>query len=146
MLLVIQALICYIYLKCPPSISPLTYRDSVSVSSLLMTMNSVAVKLAKHLRVSASTSSFHVVAMQRSGRLCYSTTSGSDDDESVDDNEKPKNNAFDEEVDNFLGNQPGWQLQGVDPKRGWNFPGKIRRIRSGESLSKISLDDIANCL
>ncbi|XP_054775706.1 single-stranded DNA-binding protein, mitochondrial isoform X2 [Prosopis cineraria] len=96
-----------------------------------MTMNSVAARLAKHLRAAASTSSFHV-AMKRSGRLCYSTTSKSDDDERLDDNENPKNNAIDEEVDNFLGNQPAWQLQGVDPKRGWNFRGVHKAIICGK--------------
>ncbi|XP_028770848.1 single-stranded DNA-binding protein, mitochondrial [Neltuma alba] len=94
-------------------------------------MNSVVLRLAKHLRGSASTASSYAVAMQRSGRLWYST-SESDSDERLDDNDNPKNNAFDEEVDDFLGNQRDLQLQGVDPKRGWNFRGVHKAIICGK--------------
>ncbi|KAK4273418.1 hypothetical protein QN277_021825 [Acacia crassicarpa] len=94
-------------------------------------MNSVALRLAKHLRGSASTSSSYV-AMQRSGRSWYSTTSESNNDESLDDNDNLKNDAIDEEVEDFIGHQPGMQLQGVDPKRGWNFRGVHKAIICGK--------------
>lgn len=64
------------------------------------------------------------VGKQRGGRLWYSTTSsGSDNDERLDNNDKLKNDPIEEEIDDFLGGQPSLQLQGVDPKKGWNFRG-----------------------
>lgn len=77
------------------------------------------------------------VALQRSGRMWCSTTSESDSDECLDDNDNPKDNpkenAFDEEVDDFLGKQPDLQLQGVNPKRGWNFRG-VHKVFNTQNL------------
>lgn len=74
------------------------------------------------------------MAMQRSGRSWYSTTSESNNDERLDDNDNLKNNAIDEEVEDFLDHQPGMQLQGVDPKRGWNFRG-VHKVLSTPKFS-----------
>ncbi|ESW16970.1 hypothetical protein PHAVU_007G199200 [Phaseolus vulgaris] len=95
-------------------------------------MNSVAVRLAKHLRVSALTSS-SLGGVSRSGTLWYSTSpSGGVDDLPSHHNGEPKNEELDEGFDDFLGGRPELQLQGVDPKRGWGFRGVHKAIICGK--------------
>ncbi|RDX81282.1 Single-stranded DNA-binding protein, mitochondrial [Mucuna pruriens] len=95
-------------------------------------MNSVAVRLAKHLRVSALASS-SLGGVPRSGTLWYSTSlSGGGDDQPSHDNDGPKNEELDEEFDDFLGGKPELQLQGVDPQRGWGFRGVHKAIICGK--------------
>ncbi|OIW13049.1 hypothetical protein TanjilG_17609 [Lupinus angustifolius] len=86
-------------------------------------MNSVALRISKHLRISC----FHAASVMRSGTSCYSTlfeSNGADD--------KPNSGALDEEFDDFLGGKPELQLQGVDPKKGWGFRGVHKAIICGK--------------
>ncbi|XP_027934720.1 single-stranded DNA-binding protein, mitochondrial [Vigna unguiculata] len=99
---------------------------------LLPEMNSVAVRLAKHLRVSSLTSS-SLGGVTRSGTLWYSTSpSGGEDDQPSHDNGEPKNEELDEGFDELLDGRPELQLQGVDPKRGWGFRGVHKAIICGK--------------
>ncbi|WVY95873.1 hypothetical protein V8G54_028024 [Vigna mungo] len=113
----------------------------VQLRRLLPEMNSVAVRLAKHLRVSTLTSSSLTVALlvnksgsvSRSGTLWYSTSSsGSEDDQPSHVNGEPKNEELDEGFDDLLGERPELELQGVDPKRGWGFRGVHKAIVCGK--------------
>ncbi|BAT95099.1 Single-stranded DNA-binding protein [Vigna angularis] len=95
-------------------------------------MNSVAVRLAKHLRVSTLTSS-SLGSVSRSGTLWYSTSpSGGEDDQPSHVNGEPKNEELDEGFDDLLGGRPELELQGVDPKRGWGFRGVHKAIICGK--------------
>ncbi|KAH1138316.1 hypothetical protein AAZX31_10G140800 [Glycine max] len=95
-------------------------------------MNSMAVRLAKHLRLSALTS-FSLGGVPRSGASWYSTSlSGGENDHPLPDNDAPKKEALDEEFDDFLGEKPELQLQGVDPKKGWGFRGVHKAIICGK--------------
>ncbi|RZB87337.1 Single-stranded DNA-binding protein, mitochondrial [Glycine soja] len=96
-------------------------------------MNSMAVRLAKHLRLSALTS-FSLGGVPRSGASWYSTSlSGGENDHPLPDNDAPKKEALDEEFDDFLGEKPELQLQGVDPKKGWGFRG-VHKFLTGFNL------------
>ncbi|KAK4378880.1 hypothetical protein RND71_000742 [Anisodus tanguticus] len=89
-------------------------------------MNSVAAKLVKLLRFSPATAP--VMGVQGSSRLCYSTgTFLSDDDE-------PATNNGTAQIgdDDFLPEKPDLQLQGVDPRKGWNFRGVHKAIICGK--------------
>ncbi|XP_014512676.1 single-stranded DNA-binding protein, mitochondrial [Vigna radiata var. radiata] len=95
-------------------------------------MNSVAVRLAKHLRVSTLTSS-SLSSVSRSGTLWYSTSpSGGEDDQPSHVNGELKNEELDEEFEDLLGERPELELQGVDPKRGWGFRGVHKAIICGK--------------
>ncbi|KAJ1385599.1 Primosome PriB/single-strand DNA-binding [Sesbania bispinosa] len=90
-------------------------------------MNSVAVRLAKHLRISS-----HAGVLRR-GTLWYSTLlSENQADQPSHDNDGPNNEELDDEIDDFLGGKPELQLQGVDPKRGWGFRGVHKAIICGK--------------
>ncbi|XP_048231189.1 single-stranded DNA-binding protein, mitochondrial isoform X2 [Ricinus communis] len=91
-------------------------------------MSSLAVKFAKFLRVSspAATTSSPVVGLQRSFKTLYSTESFSGE------NDVGKNNELDEEFDDFLGEKPELQIQGVDPRKGWGFRGVHKAIICGK--------------
>ncbi|XP_027367086.1 single-stranded DNA-binding protein, mitochondrial isoform X2 [Abrus precatorius] len=90
-------------------------------------MNSVALKLAKHLRVSFS------AGVPRSGTLWYSTLqSQGEGDGPSPDNDEPTKEGLDEEFDDFLGGKPKLKLQSVDPKRGWGFRGVHKAIICGK--------------
>ncbi|XP_061363332.1 single-stranded DNA-binding protein, mitochondrial [Gastrolobium bilobum] len=95
-------------------------------------MNSVALRLAKHLRVCSLTSSSHA-GVPRCGTLKYTTSlPDSDGDHPSHNNGGTKNEELDEEIDDFLGSKPELQLQGVDPKRGWGFRGVHKAIICGK--------------
>ncbi|KAK7392055.1 hypothetical protein VNO78_20481 [Psophocarpus tetragonolobus] len=95
-------------------------------------MNSVALRLWKHLRLSALTSS-SLGGVPRNGTIWYSKSiSGGKDDQPSHDNDGPKKEDLDEEFDDFLGGRPELQLQGVDPKRGWGFRGVHKAIICGK--------------
>ncbi|KAI4349923.1 hypothetical protein L6164_010464 [Bauhinia variegata] len=95
-------------------------------------MNSLVVRLAKHFRLSALTSSSHA-GVHRSWKLCYSTTPNeSESGDHLNNNVEVKNDAMDEEMDDFLGGKPELQLQGVDPKKGWGFRGVHKAILCGK--------------
>lgn len=55
------------------------------------------------------------VGMPRGTRLWCSTMSSKSD--------QRKNEDGDEKIDGFLGSQHDFELQVVDPKRGWSFRG-----------------------
>ncbi|MED6167167.1 hypothetical protein PIB30_000418 [Stylosanthes scabra] len=98
-------------------------------------MNSLGVKLAKHLRVSSLSSSSHAFGMARTGTPQYSTLlTESDNDEGSNDkvNDDRKYEKLDDEFDDFLGGKPDLELQGVDPKRGWGFRGVHKAIICGK--------------
>ncbi|XP_015949946.1 single-stranded DNA-binding protein, mitochondrial isoform X1 [Arachis duranensis] len=98
-------------------------------------MNSLGVRLAKHLRISSLSSSSHAVGMTRTGTQWYSTLlTESDNDEGLNDrvNDDRKNEELDDEFDDFLGSKPDLELQGVDPKRGWGFRGVHKAIICGK--------------
>lgn len=59
------------------------------------------------------------MGVQGTSRLCYSTgTYHSEDDEPASNNE-----AVEIDDSDFLPEKPNLQLQGVDPRKGWNFRG-----------------------
>ncbi|XP_041020341.1 single-stranded DNA-binding protein, mitochondrial-like isoform X1 [Juglans microcarpa x Juglans regia] len=92
-------------------------------------MNSLAVRFAKFLRLSNSTTpaSSLVVNVQRSSKSCYSTVSFDSD------NEDRKKNDVEEDFDNFLGDKAEeLQPQGVDPRRGPDFRGVYKAIICGK--------------
>ncbi|KAK7269396.1 hypothetical protein RIF29_22122 [Crotalaria pallida] len=108
-----------------------TYQVVVVVALLgccVLKMNSVALKVSKHLRVSTLNSSSHVAGVLRTGSSSYSTF----ESEGNSFNDKPNNEALDEEFDDFLGGKPELQMQGVDPKRGWGFRGVHKAIICGK--------------
>ncbi|XP_059313252.1 single-stranded DNA-binding protein, mitochondrial [Lycium ferocissimum] len=88
-------------------------------------MNSVAAKLVKLLRLSPATRP--VMGVQGSSRLCYSTGTFLSDDEPASNNEDVR---IDD--DDFLPEKPDLQLQGVDPRKGWNFRGVHKAIICGK--------------
>lgn len=59
-----------------------------------------------------------VMGVQRSSRFCYSTGTFLSDDEPASNNE-----AVEIDDNDFLPEKPNLQLQGVDPRKGWNFRG-----------------------
>ncbi|XP_065871218.1 single-stranded DNA-binding protein, mitochondrial [Euphorbia lathyris] len=83
-------------------------------------MGSVALKFANLLRSSSSTTP--VVGLQRSLRSWYST--GSSTGGNI--------NELDEQYDDFLGEKPELQLQGVDPRKGWGSRGVHKAIICGK--------------
>ncbi|WJX13314.1 hypothetical protein P8452_03713 [Trifolium repens] len=90
-------------------------------------MNSVALRLAKHLRLSSHAS------VLRTAALRYSTfISETDVDQSSRDNGGAIKEELDVEFDDFLGGRPELQLQGVDPRRGWGFRGVHKAIICGK--------------
>ncbi|XP_024638579.1 single-stranded DNA-binding protein, mitochondrial isoform X1 [Medicago truncatula] len=90
-------------------------------------MNSVALRLSKHLRRSSHAS------VPRSTVLCYSTfTSETDAGQPSRDNNGLNKEELDDEFDDFLGGRPELQLQGVDPSRGWGFRGVHKAIICGK--------------
>ncbi|KAM7279198.1 hypothetical protein ACFE04_006332 [Oxalis oulophora] len=89
-------------------------------------MSSVAVRLARHLRVSAPTSSSSLGLQKNSNICCYSTNSLDSDIDEV------KNDDVEGGFDKFLGNKPEMLPQGVDPRRGWAFRGVHKAIICGK--------------
>ncbi|NP_001237927.1 Single-stranded DNA-binding protein, mitochondrial-like [Glycine max] len=94
-------------------------------------MNSMAVRLVKHLQLSAPTSS-SFGGVPRSGASWYSTSLSGGEYQPSQDNVAPKNEALDGELDDFLGEKAELQLQGVDPKKGWGFRGVHKAIICGK--------------
>ncbi|CAN4108854.1 unnamed protein product [Withania somnifera] len=89
-------------------------------------MNSMAAKLVKLLRSPPAPKS--VMGVQGSSRICYSTgTFESDDDAPASNNETVEIDDSD-----FLPEKPDLQLQGVDPRKGWNFRGVHKAIICGK--------------
>ncbi|KAH0731664.1 hypothetical protein KY289_002852 [Solanum tuberosum] len=89
-------------------------------------MNSMAAKLVKLLRCSPAARP--VMGVQGISRLCYSTgTYHSDGDEPASNNE-----AVEIDDSDFLPEKPNLQLQGVDPRKGWNFRGVHKAIICGK--------------
>ncbi|XP_050209076.1 single-stranded DNA-binding protein, mitochondrial [Mercurialis annua] len=92
-------------------------------------MSSIAVKLAKFLRLSSSSTPatyYPVAGLQRSFRSLYSTGSVNGENDGGDDN------VLDEEFDDFLGEKPDLRLQSVDPRKGWGYRGVHRAIICGK--------------
>ncbi|KDP38859.1 hypothetical protein JCGZ_05016 [Jatropha curcas] len=91
-------------------------------------MSSLAIRLAKLLRVSSSTtpSSPAVVGLQQSLRSWYSTMSSDGENDGLKDDE------LDKDFDDILGENPELQLQGVDPRKGWDFRGVHKAIICGK--------------
>ncbi|CAI8603509.1 unnamed protein product [Vicia faba] len=85
-------------------------------------MNSVAARLAKHLRLSSYD------AVPRSAAMWYSTLISETDVDQPSANKE----ELDDEFDDFLGGRPELQLQGVDPRRGWGFRGVHKAIICGK--------------
>ncbi|KAK6119055.1 hypothetical protein DH2020_047205 [Rehmannia glutinosa] len=95
-------------------------------------MNSLAPKSLKVLRVlSISTpSSFSaVMGLQGSSKVFFSTGSlnSGDDNDNV-----GGGRSLEIDDDDFLPERPELQLQGVDPRKGWNFRGVHRAILCGK--------------
>lgn len=68
------------------------------------------------------------MGVQGTSRLCYSTgTYHSEDDEPASNNE-----AVEIDDSDFLPEKPNLQLQGVDPRKGWNFRGVHKAIICGK--------------
>ncbi|CDP17225.1 unnamed protein product [Coffea canephora] len=93
-------------------------------------MNSLSSKLVKLLRISPSIkpASPFALGMQGNLKLCYS--SGPFDN----DHDKEDNSDHDLEIedDDFHPEKPELQLQGVDPKRGWNYRGVHKAYLCGK--------------
>ncbi|CAL5208638.1 unnamed protein product [Lathyrus oleraceus] len=85
-------------------------------------MNSIAARLAKHLRLSS------YAAVPRSAEMWYSTLTSETDVHQPSANKE----ELDDEFDDFLGGRPELQLQGVDPRRGWGFRGVHKAIICGK--------------
>ncbi|XP_058754339.1 single-stranded DNA-binding protein, mitochondrial-like [Vicia villosa] len=85
-------------------------------------MNSVAARLAKHMRLSS------YAAVPRSAAVWYSTLISETDVDQPSANKE----ELDGEFDDFLGGRPDLQLQGVDPRRGWGFRGVHKAIICGK--------------
>ncbi|CAJ2628776.1 unnamed protein product [Trifolium pratense] len=91
-------------------------------------MNSIALRLAKHLQLSS-----HASVLRTAAALRYSTfTSETDVDQPSRDNGGTVKEELDDEFDDFLGGRPELQLQGVDPRRGWGFRGVHKAIVCGK--------------
>ncbi|KAJ7973306.1 single-stranded DNA-binding protein, mitochondrial, partial [Quillaja saponaria] len=91
-------------------------------------MSSLTGRFAKYLRAPASITSSSTLAasVQRISKLwCTTKSSDSDIDE-------PKNDLKNEGYDDYLGNIPDLQPQGVDPRRGWGFRGVHKAIICGK--------------
>ncbi|GAB2287294.1 hypothetical protein Dimus_021675 [Dionaea muscipula] len=91
-------------------------------------MNSFAAKLTKHF-TSSTRSNFPLAAgVQRSSKLWQSTVSFSDED-----GDGKKKDAEDFQDNDFIPPQKREMvLQGVDPRRGWNFRGVHKAIICGK--------------
>ncbi|KAL3538234.1 hypothetical protein ACH5RR_001600 [Cinchona calisaya] len=93
-------------------------------------MNSLSSKLVKLLRISATSkpTSSLALGVQGSSKLFYS--SGPFDS----DHDSERNNDQGLEIidDDFLPEKPELQVQGVDPKKGWNFRGVHKAILCGK--------------
>lgn len=63
-----------------------------------------------------------MVSLQRSSKALFSTGSFNADDNT----DKDGADGLEIEDDNFHPQKPELQLQGVDPRRGWNFRGVHR--------------------
>ncbi|KAK7277981.1 hypothetical protein RJT34_23002 [Clitoria ternatea] len=102
---------------------------------LLPEMNSVAVRLVKHFRASALSSSSSHAGVHISGTLRYSTLESEPEnngDHPSQHNDVPNKGELDEELEDFLGEKPDLQLQSVDPKKGWGFRGVHKAIICGK--------------
>ncbi|XP_027114774.1 single-stranded DNA-binding protein, mitochondrial [Coffea eugenioides] len=93
-------------------------------------MNSLSSKLVKLLRISPGIkpASPFALGMQGNFKLCYS--SGPFDN----DHDKEDNSDHDLEIEDgdFLPEKPELQVQGVDPKRGWNYRGVHKAYLCGK--------------
>ncbi|KAL0422069.1 UNVERIFIED_CONTAM: Single-stranded DNA-binding protein, mitochondrial [Sesamum latifolium] len=68
------------------------------------------------------------MGLQGSSKVCFST--GSFDSGNDNDNDNARaGGGLDIEDDDFLPERPELQLQGVDPRKGWNFRG-VHRVRA----------------
>ncbi|XP_051152869.1 single-stranded DNA-binding protein, mitochondrial [Andrographis paniculata] len=94
---------------------------------------SVAVKFSALRRVSPISA---VLGLQGRSRLFFSTSSiGSGDENNNNNNNNNKLEAesgFDIDDGDFLPERPELQLQGVDPKKGWNYRGVHKAIICGK--------------
>ncbi|XP_057428199.1 single-stranded DNA-binding protein, mitochondrial [Lotus japonicus] len=98
-------------------------------------MNSIAVRVAKHLRITSNVGVAGGGVWRRHGPAAswYSTfLSEGEGDQPSRGNGGLNNEELDEEIDDFLGGKPELQLQGVDPKRGWGFRGVHKAIICGK--------------
>ncbi|KAL4287033.1 hypothetical protein HN51_054735 [Arachis hypogaea] len=122
-------------LNCKPLLHLLFFFFFVVICRFLLKMNSLGIRLAKHLRITSLSSSSHAFGMTTTGTQWYSTLlTESDNDEGLNDrvNDDRKNEELDDEFDDFLGSKPDLELQGVDPKRGWGFRGVHKAIICGK--------------
>ncbi|QHO34385.1 single-stranded DNA-binding protein, mitochondrial [Arachis duranensis] len=106
----------------------------VVICRFLLKMNSLGIRLAKHLRITSLSSSSHAFRMTMTGQWYSTLSTESDNDEGLNDrvNDDRKNEELDDEFDDFLGSKPDLELQGVDPKRGWGFRGVHKAIICGK--------------
>ncbi|WCJ18305.1 Single-stranded DNA-binding protein mitochondrial [Euphorbia peplus] len=79
-----------------------------------MRRSSVALKFANLLKTSSPTCPISVGGLQRSLRCCYST------------------DGVHDHYDDFLGDKPELQVQGVDPSKGWGSRGVHKAIIYGK--------------
>ncbi|CAA0834666.1 Single-stranded DNA-binding protein-mitochondrial [Striga hermonthica] len=91
-------------------------------------MGSVAPKLCKLLRLRSASTPCTMMGLQRTSKVFFSTGSSI----SGDDNDHVGTGPHLElDDDDFLPEKPELQLQGVDPRKGWNFRGVHRAILCG---------------
>ncbi|KAF5739894.1 putative Single-stranded DNA-binding protein mitochondrial precursor [Tripterygium wilfordii] len=89
-------------------------------------MSSIAVRIAKVLRVSTSTRPFSALGSQGNSKPCYSTSSMESN------NDDGKNDVLEEELDDIIGGKPELEPQSVNPRRGWGFRGVHKAIICGK--------------
>ncbi|KAL8545504.1 hypothetical protein ACS0TY_005595 [Phlomoides rotata] len=91
-----------------------------------MAMRSLAPKFLSLLRVPPISSFSTVMGVQGSSKVFFST-----DNANGSDNERA-DGGVEINDDDFLPDRPELQLQGVDPRKGWNFRGVHRAIICGK--------------
>ncbi|XP_038715247.1 single-stranded DNA-binding protein, mitochondrial-like isoform X2 [Tripterygium wilfordii] len=89
-------------------------------------MSSIAVRIAKVLRISATARPFSALGLQGSSKSCYSTASMESDNDSA------KNDEMGDVVDDILNGKLELEPQGVNPSRGWGFRGVHKAIICGK--------------